>query len=181
MMIRHRIQLMEKLHKKYLNLIFFLELPWRKKNDITSHHSLVRLLTIFKTPENLLYQIFSAQVPLYNTTHVWLQISLTNQRTKQVYWYTICKCYFVIGQYKRKPSLMLTWTNIEFAETWGDTKWFIARCNNGRIQPIRTPGGEWLYFKVDVSRVFGDFCCCLILEIWVKFKYTTLVRSTRLT
>jgi hypothetical protein len=33
MMIRHRIQLMEKLHKKYLNLIFSLELPWRKKND----------------------------------------------------------------------------------------------------------------------------------------------------
>jgi hypothetical protein len=23
----------EKLHKKHLNLIFFLELPWRKKND----------------------------------------------------------------------------------------------------------------------------------------------------
>jgi hypothetical protein len=34
-----------------------------------------------------------------------------------VYWYTICKCYFVRGQYKRTPSLMLTWTNIEFAET----------------------------------------------------------------
>jgi hypothetical protein len=33
MMIRRRIQLMEKLHKKYLSLIFFLELPWRKKND----------------------------------------------------------------------------------------------------------------------------------------------------
>jgi hypothetical protein len=35
MMIRRRIQLMEteKLHKKYLNLFFFLEHPWKKKND----------------------------------------------------------------------------------------------------------------------------------------------------
>jgi hypothetical protein len=35
MMIRRRIQLMEtkKLHKKHLNLIFFLEPPWEKKND----------------------------------------------------------------------------------------------------------------------------------------------------
>jgi hypothetical protein len=31
MMRQSRIQLMEKLHKKYLNLIFFLELPWKKK------------------------------------------------------------------------------------------------------------------------------------------------------
>jgi hypothetical protein len=35
MMIRRRIQLIEteKLHKKYLNLIIFLKLPWRKMND----------------------------------------------------------------------------------------------------------------------------------------------------
>jgi hypothetical protein len=32
-MIRRRIQLIKKLHEKYLNLIFFLEIPWRKKND----------------------------------------------------------------------------------------------------------------------------------------------------
>jgi hypothetical protein len=39
MMIRHRIQLMEteKFHKKYLNLIFFLELSW-KKRTIAKHH-----------------------------------------------------------------------------------------------------------------------------------------------
>jgi hypothetical protein len=33
MTIRRRIQLIEKLHKKYLNLIFFLEILWKKKND----------------------------------------------------------------------------------------------------------------------------------------------------
>jgi hypothetical protein len=35
MMIQRRVLLIkiEKLRKKYLNLFFFLELPWRKKND----------------------------------------------------------------------------------------------------------------------------------------------------
>jgi hypothetical protein len=35
MMIQRRVLLIEteKLHKKYLNFFFFLELPWRKKNN----------------------------------------------------------------------------------------------------------------------------------------------------
>jgi predicted site-specific integrase-resolvase len=30
-------------------------------------------------------------------------------------------------------------------------------CNDGRIYPTKAPGGERLYSKVDVSRVFGNF------------------------
>jgi hypothetical protein len=35
MMMRRLVLLMEteKPHKKYLNLLFFLELPWKKKDD----------------------------------------------------------------------------------------------------------------------------------------------------
>jgi predicted site-specific integrase-resolvase len=36
--------------------------------------------------------------------------------------------------------------------------------DDGRIQLTRAPGGERLYAKVNVSKVFGDFCCDVVIK-----------------